>query len=197
MALGSRFRALGLVVALVCGAPAAHAADGIRLPDLDGRLVDPLDLSDGATAVVALFVSVDCPVSNRYAPELQRIHQRFLAEGVRFLLVYPNPAESPAAIRRHLESFGHPGQVLRDPDHAFVRAAGMSITPEVAVFDRAGVLAYRGRIDDRYVSLGVERPAPTRRDLHEALTATLAGRPVELARTDAVGCFIADFAHIH
>jgi hypothetical protein len=44
------------------------------------------------------------------------------------------------------------------------------------------------------VSLGLERPAPTRHDLEEALDDTLAGRPVRQATAPAVGCFIADFA---
>ena len=52
----------------------------------------------------------------------------------------------------------------------------VSITPEAAVFNRTRTLAYHGRIDDKFVSLGVERPAATRRDLFDALTAVLAGR---------------------
>ena len=53
---------------------------------------------------------------------------------------------------------------------------------------------YRGRIDDRFVDLGLERPSPTRRDLAEAIAAVLAGKPVDQPRTQAVGCFISDFA---
>jgi hypothetical protein len=75
-----------------------------------------------------------------------------------------------------------------------VKHAGISITPEAAVYAPDGRLWYRGRIDDRYVSLGVERPAATRRDLFEALTETLAGTPVRQPRTQAVGCYVADFA---
>lgn len=178
-------------------APAVRAEEAIVLPDLEGQLHNPLAAGANTKAIVALFVSVECPVSNRYAPELQRIAARFAPDGVEFLLIYPNPAETPAAIREHVEAFGHPGRVLRDPEHLFVKASGVTITPEVAVFDAAGHLAYRGRIDDRYVRIGLERPAPTRRDLVEALGETVGGRPVTLARTDAVGCFIADFVHVH
>ena len=55
-----------------------------------------------------------------------------------------------------------------------------------------GRILYRGRIDDRYVGLGVERRAPAKRDLEEALTAVIAGKRVEHPTTQAVGCFIAD-----
>ena len=67
------------------------------------------------------------------------------------------------------------------------------MTPEAAIYV-GGKLMYRGRIDNRYVELGVERPAATQRDLADALAALLAGKPVVAATTQAVGCYIADFA---
>ena len=57
-----------------------------------------------------------------------------------------------------------------------------------------GRIVYRGRIDDRYVDLGLERPAPTKHDLADALAAVVDGKPVQQATTQAVGCFIADLA---
>ena len=82
---------------------------------------------------------------------------------------------------------------MRDPKLALVKFAGATITPEAAVVV-GGRVVYRGRIDDRYVDLGRERPAPTQRDLFDVLTAIVAGKPVPHATTQAVGCFISDFA---
>ena len=141
---------------------------------------------------VLIFVSVDCPVSNRYAPEIKRLHDEFTARGVRFRLVYPNPLDSEAAISRHLQDFGYPPIAERDRDHRLVKLAGASVTPEAAVFDARQRLVYRGRIDNRFVELGRERPAATEQDLRNALTAALAGKPATPSRTQAVGCFIAD-----
>ena len=45
---------------------------------------------------------------------------------------------------------------------------------------------------DRFVELGRERPAATTHNLRDALNAVFAGRVVSPARTQAVGCFIAD-----
>jgi hypothetical protein len=147
--------------------------------------------------VVLVFVSVDCPISNRYAPEVSRVSERFASQGVRFFLVYPNPLDTAARIREHLASFGYTVAALRDPRQELARHAGATITPEAAVYDSRGKRAYRGRIDDRYISLGSQRPAPRRRDLIDALAATLAGRAVERPETPAVGCFMADFAPAH
>ncbi len=182
------------LLVLCVSAPVMEAAEPLRVETLDGTAVDPLLLPADVTAAVYLFVSVGCPVSNRYAPEVKRLYDAFAAKGVRFTLVYPNPAESAAAIKDHLKAYGYPGEAVRDPRHAFAKQADVTITPEAAVFTRDGALAYRGRIDDRYVTLGVERPAPTRRDLAEALTDVLAGREVREPRTQAVGCYVEDFA---
>jgi hypothetical protein len=81
---------------------------------------------------------------------------------------------------------------VRDPDHALVKYAGAKVTPEAAVY-AGGRIVYRGRIDDRYVDFGVERPQATRRDLAEAIASVVAGRAVVQPKTQAVGCFIADF----
>ena len=97
-------------------------------------------------------------------------------------------------MRTHLEDYGYPVHALLDPGHALVKLSKVSITPEAALFDRARTLAYHGRIDDRFVSLGVERPAASTRDLFQALTAVLDGKAPPQASAPGVGCYIADFA---
>jgi hypothetical protein len=185
-------RAATAVAGAVLSGAILAAAD-VRLRDLDDRQVDPLSAPPGGKGVAFLFVSVECPISNRYAPEVRRLHDKFAAQGIAFSLVYPNPVEPVTAIRRHIKDYSYPMRALRDPRHELVKIAGATITPEAAVFDPRGKLLYRGRIDDRYVSLGLERPVATRHDLDEALTDIVAGKPPRQATTQAVGCFIADF----
>ena len=174
-------------------ASAGVAASQLRLTSSSGELTDPFASPLGTKAIVLIFVSVDCPISNRYAPELRRLHDRFAPEGAVFRLIYPNPTESADAIRLHLKEFGYRWQALRDPRQELVNLTKVTVTPEAAVYDTSGRLVYRGRIDDRYVNPGLQRPQPTRRDLEDALTATFAGTPVRRATAPAVGCFIADF----
>ena len=162
---------------------------------LGGASVDALKAPAGTKAIVFLFTSTDCPISNRYAPEVRRLAEEFAPQGVVFRLIYPNPADEQPMIREHMTAFSYAGawEPLRDPRHVLVKYAGATITPEVAVY-AGGRIVYRGRIDDRYVDLGLERPAPTKRDLAEALASVVAGRRVAQPKTQAVGCFIADFA---
>lgn len=195
--LGARLiSTLAGVSLLTLTAQAAGAArqPSIKVESLEGRAVEPLKLAPGVKAAVFVFVSVECPISNRYAPEVRRLYQAFHEKGVQFTLVYPNPAESVPAITEHLRAYDYPVGALRDLKHTLVKHAQISVTPEVAVFTPDGALAYRGRIDNRYVRLGLERPAATQRDLASALVAVLEGKPVRAPRTQAVGCYVADFA---
>jgi len=190
----SRARALTACVVLaivMIGRPTS--AGPLRVPDLDGRLVDPLAPTAGVRATVFLFVTTDCPIANRYAPEIQRLATVFTSQGVRFWLVYANPHEPVASIRTHLRQFQYAIPALRDPGHALVRFTKVTVSPEAAVVDQGGVLLYHGRIDDRWVNIGRDRPSPTRRDLAEALRATLDGEPVAQRETPAVGCILSDF----
>ena len=139
---------------------------------------------------VLVFTTTDCPISNRYAPEIQRLATKF-ASDVRFVFVYPVPADSEAAIREHRKKFGG-GEWQRDPSQQLVKLTGVTVTPEVAVMTVDQKILYRGRIDDRYIEFGKDRPKPTVRDLERSLDAILAGKPVPVVETKAIGCYLPD-----
>lgn len=180
----------GFALALALSASVAAASQGVV--GLDGRSMDPLTLPAGVRAHVLVFTTTDCPISNRYAPEIKRLAAAWAARGVRFWVVYPVPGDTPEKVRAHVAQFGVNLPVVRDTRFELVRRTGVTVTPEVAVIDATGTMAYRGRVDDRYVDFGVDRPAPTTRDLDAALENLLAGRPIEPKTTRAVGCFLTD-----
>src|SRR5437899_10131126 len=114
--------------------------------DLSDKPVDPF--STKAHARVFLFVRTDCPITNRYAPEMERIAAEFPDRGVEFWLVYPDPDETVPSIETQIAQYRLPGRALRDPHHSIVRRAEATISPQAAVFDSGNRLAYSGRIDD-------------------------------------------------
>jgi len=162
-----------------------------ELLDLDGRAIT-LPQAPQDQLVVAIFTRTDCPISNRYAPEVRALCERFELQGVAFYLVYVDPRETSDSIRAHLAEYEYPCAALRDPQHALVAATGATVTPEAVVIDRDGQIKYRGRISDQHVALGTSRSWASRHDLAEAIEATLAGRPVAEPVTKAVGCYIED-----
>jgi hypothetical protein len=169
--------------------PSATAAADVF--GMDGNAFDPLG-QDSAKVTVLLFTRTDCPISNRFAPEIGRLYETFHPRGVDFYLVYIDPHEEPQAIQRHLDEYRYPCPALRDPRHILVALCQATTTPEAVVFNQHHQITYQGRINDLYVDLGSSRPQPTTNDLADAIEATLAGQPVANPHTKPVGCVIAD-----
>lgn len=157
--------------------------------NLDASSADPFSSAHGKPMVL-LFVRTDCPISNRYAPLINRISSEYSAK-VSFWLVYPAKSETAETIRQHESSFGYQLAALRDPHHILTAQAHVQITPEVAVFDANHHLLYHGRIDNLYQDFGRARPAATTHELDDAIQAALTGKKPP-ANQPAIGCFIAD-----
>lgn len=146
-----------------------------------------------STTVIILlfFITSDCPISNGYAPEIQRVCREYREKGVQCSLVYEDAGISEAAARRHAGEYRYEGlTTVIDADGAMARRTGASITPEAVLIDGAGRIRYRGRIDNKYVALGKPRRVVTVHDLREAIDAVLAGKPVARPETTALGCHI-------
>jgi thiol-disulfide isomerase/thioredoxin len=142
-----------------------------------------------AKAIVLIFISNECPIANRYAPEIERLHKRYASNSIAFVLVHSDPSETQEAIDKHKREYGYSCRVVRDADQRLARKAGATVTPEAAVFVR-GERIYRGRIDNRFVALGKARPEPTQRDLQAALDTIVEGKPLRKSVTRAIGCYI-------
>ncbi len=142
-------------------------------------------------SLLLYFVASDCPVSNRYFPEMERLSSRF---SVPTLYIYPNTYETLAESKLHQSSFGaSPADARTDPSGDLVRSTGARTTPEAVLLTRQGTawhVAYRGRIDDRYIHIGLERGHVEHHDLEAALTAVSAGRLAPPPSGPAVGCAI-------
>ena len=148
--------------------------------------------SIAATVRVWVFTTTDCPIANRYVPEIKRLAEKFAPQGVKFTMVYPVPSDSDAMVRDHRAKFQIDLAFTRDKEFAMVKATKVTVTPEVAVLDERNRVLYRGRIDDRFVDFGKERSAATTHDLENALEAVVSGKPVAIAETRAVGCYLTD-----
>ncbi len=161
----------------------------VGIVDLEADVYHPMT-PEGVASVI-IFVTVDCPISNSYAPEIQSILREFGDEPLDFYLVHVDPDVTVEAARSHAADFGLSCAILMDPAHELVSTVGATVTPEAAVILQDGTVAYRGRIDNWYGDLGAKRPlGATRHELRDALSALLVGEPVPQARTEAVGCYI-------
>jgi hypothetical protein len=177
----------GLLALLGCGG----ADPGLALSDLDGRTVTLLPAA-GPGASVFIFVGADCPISNRYAPEIARLRERYSPGAAGFWIVYPGTRFPAAELRKHRDDWLPGCAALSDPDLRLARTLRVRVTPEAVVITPARGLVYRGRIDDQFADFGVQRAAPASRELQQALDAVAQGKPPSIASAPAVGCPISN-----
>jgi hypothetical protein len=165
----------------------AAAAPTIR--DLNGALQNLF--RPAGVANVLFFVASDCPISNGYAPEIQRLCAEFEGRGVRCTLLYEDIGIDRRSAQKHLEEYRYRGiPAAIDADRKIANYAKATVTPEAVVVDGKGEIRYRGRINNFYAALGKSHQQVTEHDLAEALNAVLTGKPVPNPETKALGCYI-------
>ena len=168
----------------------ALLAGSLQIHGIDGGVLRPLE--PAGVANVLFFVATDCPISNSYAPEIQRICGAYASKGIGCALIYEEARLTADDARKHLDEHRyHRMPAAIDRDGALAARVRASVTPEAVVVDRHGAIRYRGRIDNFYAALGRPRQVVTAHDLQDALNAVVDGRPVATSKTEAVGCYIA------
>ena len=161
-----------------------------------GEAVDPLRCLGGRLSAL-VFITVDCPIANGYAPQLKAMFQSFEDEPVDFFLVHVDPEVDAVRARAHAEEYGYEGRnILLDPRHSLVKRCEATITPEAVLLSEGGVVHYRGRINNWYGDIGRKRFQPSRHELRDAILQVLAGEPVKVPRAPAVGCDIEDLVDL-
>ena len=107
--------------------------------------------------------------------------------------MYPNPEDTAAVIRQHQSQFAGSAHIIVDTGQSLVHLTHVTVTPEAAVLIPSnGTLReiYRGRIDDRYISFGQERPHAMHNELENAISAVLAKQTIPKPGGPPVGCSI-------
>src|SRR5262245_34653205 len=130
-------RLTAIMVCLAAGLCLAGSGPSpeLVLKDLDNVSRRPFDAA-GKTAAVLIFYWHDCPISNSYAPELNRLwasHTNFA-----FYIVQVDPELTPTAAREHARKFDLRAPVLLDPQHHLVDRLHATVTPETVVIGKDG-----------------------------------------------------------
>ncbi len=161
--------------------------EGFTLRDYRGR---ERSLSEFAgKPLVVAFLGNDCPLVKLYATHLSKLAAEYAPKGVAIIGINSNRQDSVTEIGAFAQRYKVEFPILKDPDNAIADRFAAARTPEVFVLDGAGVIRYRGRIDDQF-GIGFQKKEPSRRDLAVALDEVLAGKSVSLATTSPPGCLI-------
>ena len=85
-----------LALALLSALLAVTPAQALAVTDVDGARVTPLSPAAGDVHLL-IFVTPDCPVANRYAPEIDRIAAAYRDRRVR---TFPSSRQGPVRCSR-------------------------------------------------------------------------------------------------
>lgn len=174
----------------------AQAPD-FDLPGIDGKAHDLKEYS--SSKVLAIVFTCDhCPVAQMYEKRIKKLASDYMSRGVAVVAINPN---DPKAV--HLSEMGHTdlGDTLDEmklraeyrhfnfpylsdgATQAVALKYGPTATPHVFVFDQGRKLQYEGRIDN-----SPREALATKHEARDAIEALLAGQPVSVKSTPAVGC---------
>lgn len=140
------------MIGLLAGARPAAAQEtglavGTRAPavvvkDLDGQ---PVNLGQyiGHKPVLLEFWATWCEVCTALLPRVRAAHTEF-GDRVEFLGINVTVNQTPARVRRYVESERPPFRTLYDKDGVGVRAFQAPTTSYIVIIDRAGKIAYTG-----------------------------------------------------
>ncbi|MEO6286626.1 MAG: redoxin family protein [Dyadobacter sp.] len=139
---------------------------------------------------VIFFLDPECPISNAYMKEIKSIYADYAAKGVTFEAVFPMSTITDQAIRAFLKKYNTTIPGHSDANLQRAKRYQATVMPEVVLVNSAGMIVYKGAIDDWYYGLGKSRAKATEFYLRNAIDATLDGNPVLKSRTEAYGCLI-------
>lgn len=159
-----------------------------------GKTVRLDEFSDHRLVVVA-FLGTECPLAKLYGPRLNELYQTYSKQSVAFVGVNSNKQDSLTELSAYVHRSNIEFPMLKDVGNRLADAMQATRTPEVFVLDEQRRLRYHGRIDDQY-GVGFSRESSARNDLAIALKELLAGKPVSVAETKAIGCHIGRVKHL-
>jgi len=180
---------------LAMGSPAPD----FSLPAVDGKTYSLSSFKDSKVLAV-IFTAVHCPTAEVYEGRIKQLVTDYQKRGVAFVAIQPNNAVAlrldemgytdlgdsleDMKIRAEYRQFNFP--FLYDGETQEIsKLYGPVATPHIFVFDQERKLRYHGRIDSNPREALAKVP-----EARNALDAVLAGTPVAVEKTPAIGCSV-------
>jgi peroxiredoxin len=163
----------------------SHAPEFKGLPGVDGKEISLGDLKD-AKVVVVCFTCNICPVAVAYEDRFIEFNKQYASKGVKFVAINANRrTEDLAAMKTRAEEKGFNFPYVFDKTGKLATEYGARVTPHIFVLDQNRNVAYVGAFDD-------DQDKPTKNYVKNAVDSLLSGKKVEVSKSKAFGCGIAN-----
>jgi peroxiredoxin len=173
---------------LALGATAPMA--DTKLKSVDGKEVAFTDVA-GKKGTLVVFTCNHCPWAKMWEERIAALGNAATKKGIGVIAINANdpaayPEDSYEEMIARAKKLGIKYPYAVDATSDVARAYGAARTPEAFLFDAKGKLVYHGAIDDN----AKEPKAVKEAYLRKAVDAVVAGKPVPMAETKAMGCGI-------
>ena len=160
---------------------------GLRTVDVDGQVHHiGSDLDAKPTTIV--FLNTHCPIARKYVPLLNQLYEFAAKNKLYFYGVVSDPAVSLLDIKTFQQEFSITFPLIFDSNGDLSKRLNPEITPEAFVINKHDEILYRGRIDNRFVSVGKQRTNITSHELQDTLHAVVREQSPTSAYEKPVGC---------
>jgi peroxiredoxin len=167
-----------------CQAENPQKVADFTLQDYNGKSHTLSDVTD-SRAIVILFISTRCPVSNAYNERMVKLYNEYTPKKVSFLAINSNKQEDVDEVKEHAQKNKFEFLVLKDPQNKIADKYDAQVTPEVYVVNTKLELLYHGHIDDSRREKDIESHT-----LNNVLDEILSGSAVTVKESKAFGCSI-------
>ncbi|WP_229599982.1 thioredoxin family protein [Runella sp. SP2] len=175
------------------GYPIGGSVAEFKLQNAKGGTVSLSDYKD-KKGVIVVFTCNHCPFAKAYEERIIALDKKYGVLNFPVVAINSNDAsdyedESIDNMKKRATEKGYTFPYLQDATQAVAKAFGATRTPHVFVLRNENAkftVQYIGTIDDNY-----QDPASvTKRYVEDAVNNILAGKPVVVTQTKAVGCAI-------
>ncbi|HEX3358159.1 MAG TPA: redoxin domain-containing protein [Tepidisphaeraceae bacterium] len=178
--------ALALAILLTQATLRADNIPTQRLVDLDGN---PLTLpSTDARATAVIFIGTQCPISNRYIPQLNDLYKTDQPKNIDLIGVIVDPTITRKDVLAYRDQYKIAFPIIFDASGNLAKQFKPTHTPEAFLIDAGGAIRYQGRIDDSFAALGKVNQVVKSHDLVDAISAVLENQPITQPQTEVIGC---------
>ena len=167
-------------------------APDFALPDVVRGKQITTQAAKGPKGLLVMFICRHCPFVKHLEKALAQLGRDYAEKEIGIVAISSNDAENypddaPESLAEQARDLGFTFPYLYDETQDVARAYDATCTPDFFLFDNSLKLVYRGQFDDSRPGNGIPIKG---KDLHGAIDALLAGKPISSEQRPSIGCNI-------
>lgn len=165
---------------------------GVECPDFDlplasGGQINSQEFKKSQRPFLIVFICNHCPYVKAIETRLVALGHLFNQVGIKMLAINANDFNRyPEDSFEKMQEKNYPFHYALDESQQVARQFEAVCTPDFFLYDKSGLLAYRGRLDDNWK----DSAAVTHNELIQAAWQLDQGQTISVEQTPSMGCSI-------